>query len=72
MDVINWTTEHWDDIMLVALAACGIAAQIAAWTPSPKDDSILAKVRAVLDIFAGNYGNAKNAKKEPTDKPVEK
>lgn len=39
------------------------AAVIAAATPTPKDDEVLKKARAILDILAFNFGHAKNALK---------
>lgn len=39
------------------IAAAAIAA---AFTPSPKDDEIIAKLRKVIDFLAFNFGNAKN------------
>jgi hypothetical protein len=40
----------------------GVASVIAAATPTPKDDGILAVVRKVLDLTAFNFGGAKNEK----------
>lgn len=51
--------------MYIELAVHVIAAAsvIAALTPTPKDDSVVSKVRAVVDLLAFNFGNAKNARK---------
>lgn len=34
---------------------------IAAWTPTQTDDLVVARIRRVLDLIAGNYGAARNA-----------
>lgn len=38
------------------------ASILAAMTPTPKDDTILAKAKKALDVLAFNIGNAKNRK----------
>lgn len=68
MDIINWCMDNYDEVIVIALAVCGVAAHVTALTPNPKDDAIVAKILKVLDFFGGNYGRAKNVK--PTDKPV--
>ncbi len=37
----------------------GVASMIAAVTPTTKDDSIVKKVKTVIDFFAFNFWNAK-------------
>lgn len=44
----------------IAASAVGVAAMVAALTPTPKDDNAIAAVRKVLDLLAFNFGNAKN------------
>jgi hypothetical protein len=61
-DIISWAGQHWGDIVLIGLAVCGVAAHITALTPTPADDKVVAKIRAVLDIFGGNYGANKKVK----------
>ncbi len=53
-------------IWLVLTSTVTAAAAMAAITPSPKDDSWIAKIRKVVDILGWNWGFAKNDKK--TDK----
>ncbi len=53
-------------IWAVVTSLMTAAAAVAAITPSPKDDSWVAKIRKVIDIFGWNWGFAKNEKK--TDK----
>jgi hypothetical protein len=69
MEIIGWVSDHWVDILLIAGAVCGLAAHIVALTPSPKDDAFVASIFKVVSALGGNYGNAKNAKPEATDKP---
>jgi hypothetical protein len=54
------------EIWLAITTTMTAAAAVAALTPSPKDDSRVAKIRKVIDIFGWNWGFAKNDKK--TDK----
>ena len=51
------------EIVTVALEVIGAASVIAAVTPTPKDDGILAIIRKALDMLAANWGNAKNEEK---------
>lgn len=44
----------------IVSSVVGVAAMIAALTPTPADDSILAVVRKVLDFVGGNFLHAKN------------
>ena len=53
-------------IWLVLTSTVTAAAAMAACTPSPKDDSWVAKIRKVIDIFGGNWGFAKNDKTSKT------
>lgn len=42
-------------------AVIGLASAVAAITPTPKDNAVLVVVRKVVDIFALNFGGARNA-----------
>ena len=71
MSVLTWVLEHKLEILEALFAIVGVAAKIAAWTPSPKDDAaagavgaMLVKVRKVVDLVGGNYGHAKSVKNE--------
>jgi hypothetical protein len=50
----------WVSILEAMLMVIGGAATIAAMTPTPKDDGILAKMKGVLDFVAMNVLKAKN------------
>lgn len=61
MDFILWFLNHIDEIGQVVASLVGASATIAAWTPTPKDDGVLAVLRKVIDLLGQNYGHAKNA-----------
>ncbi len=52
-----------DAIWLAVTTTIAAAAAIAALTPSPKDDSLVGKLRKLIDFLGLNWGNAKNDKK---------
>lgn len=60
MNYINYVIDNWEQISVTALALIGAAATIAAWTPTPKDDGIVAFLRKLIDLIGQNYANAKN------------
>ena len=65
---MDWIIENWDQVLQVALQIIGAAAMIAALTKTPADDKFVAKLRKMVDVIGGNWGNAKNAvtvKEEP-------
>ena len=49
-------------IWLVITTVVAAAAAIAALTPSPKDNSLIGKIRKVVDFLGLNWGFAKNNK----------
>lgn len=55
-------------IALFAPYVVGIASAIAALTPTPKDDTFLAKVRKAVDLVALNVKHAKNESPKLRDK----
>ncbi len=59
---MGWLLENREAVLLAVTTTIAAAAAIAALTPSPKDDSIVAKVRKVVDFLALNWGFAKNKK----------
>ena len=60
MEIISYITANFGTIITIALSVVGTAALIAAVTPTPKDDAIVAQLRKVVDFLAANWGNAKN------------
>lgn len=63
--MFQYILENWHQIIIALLAVMGALAQIVALTPSKKDDEVVSKVTKVINILAGNYGNAKNETKKP-------
>lgn len=61
-EAFTWITENGEAIWGIASTIVTAAALIAALTPSPKDDSWVAKVRGVIDKLGLNWGFAKNEK----------
>lgn len=49
--------EQYLDIITLVISLC---AAIAAVTPTPKDDTIVAKIMKVVNVLGLNVGNAKN------------
>lgn len=54
--------ENWESVLLAVTSVIAAASAIAALTPTPKDDAILAKIRGLIDVLALNVGNAKKPK----------
>jgi len=52
--------DYIPDAIQVLTLIVSAAAIIAAATKTPKDDSIIKKIRAVVDFLALNFGGAKN------------
>jgi len=46
----------------IAGSVIATAAVIATFTPSPVDNGVLVILKKILDVFAMNFGKAKNAK----------
>lgn len=54
--------ENAPQYIQIGLQIVGVAAAIAAATPTPQDDGVLLVARKILDFLACNFGNAKNKK----------
>ena len=59
MDAMNWVIEHSGQLLEIVTTTIALASLIAAITPTPKDDSAVAKVRTLVDLLALNFGFAK-------------
>lgn len=61
--MIEFVTAHYQSIIDIVAYVIAIASAVAALTPTPKDDSVVAKVsgvfKKVVDFLALNIGNAK-------------
>lgn len=60
--MIQFIITYFNDILIAMTSIISGASVLTALTPTKKDDSILNKVKGVLDILAFNIGNAKTAK----------
>lgn len=49
---MSYITEHWADILAIYGGLVAIASVIVKLTPTTKDDTVLAKVIAVVDLFS--------------------
>ena len=61
---MTWIQEHLQDIFGIIGMVIALCAAIAALTPSPKDDAILAKVRRVIDFLGFNFSHAENVRRD--------
>lgn len=52
ISTIKWVVAHWEEIIALYGAIVAIATTIVKWTPSQKDDTVLAKIIAFLDNFS--------------------
>lgn len=52
--MIEWVAANSDDLLQLLLAIIGAASVIAKLTPTPKDDSIIAKIVDVVNKIALN------------------
>lgn len=59
MDAVNWIMTNGHQLLEIVTTAIALASLIAAITPSPKDDSVIAKIRSLVDVIALNIGFAK-------------
>lgn len=51
---MEWINAHWAEIGVILTSIVTAASVIVKLTPTPKDDTILAKIVSVLDILALN------------------
>jgi hypothetical protein len=59
MDILNWIITNAGTLIGVASSVVAAASAIAALTPTPKDDTWVAKIYKVVDWLALNVGKAK-------------
>ena len=57
---LDYIIANWEQISVITMTVIGAASTIAALTPTPKDDGVLAVIRKIIDLVGQNYGNAKN------------
>jgi|TARA_R110000764_G_scaffold421_1_gene1672 hypothetical protein len=59
MDILNWIITNAGTLIGVASSVVAAASAIAALTPTPKDDTWVAKLYKIVDWLALNVGKAK-------------
>lgn len=59
--MLNFIITNFNDIFGAITSIIAGASALSALTPTQKDDTILRKIKNILDIFALNIGNAKTA-----------
>jgi len=57
--VIVWIKENGMTVVNIATAVVALASAISAVTPTTKDDSIVNKIKSIVDKLALNVGKAK-------------
>lgn len=50
--LINWCTQHWQDVLAIIGGVVSVATLIVKLTPTQKDDAVLGKIIAVLSALS--------------------
>ncbi|MGN1063609.1 MAG: hypothetical protein ACI4QM_04740 [Alphaproteobacteria bacterium] len=59
--MLDFIITHIDNFLIILSSVITTASALTALTPSPKDDTVILKVKQILDVLALNIGNAKRA-----------
>jgi hypothetical protein len=59
-EIISYLVANVDSILFAVSAIVAAASAVAALTPTPKDDNLVAKAYKVIDWLALNIGKAKD------------
>ena len=59
---MSFITANWQAILLAITSVLAAASQVAALTPTKKDDEAVGTLGRIFQFLAGNYGYAKNSK----------
>lgn len=57
---MQYIQQNWDQIALIITSVVAAASAIAALTPTPKDDTWVARAYKLIDVLAINVGQAKD------------
>lgn len=52
--MIEFFTNHWDELALAVTGLITFASVVVKFTPTPKDDAILAKIIQVFEVISLN------------------
>lgn len=50
--LINWCTQHWQDVLAIIGGVVSVATIIVKLTPTQKDDAVLGKIITVLSALS--------------------
>ena len=50
--LINWCTQHWQDVLAIIGGVVSVATVIVKLTPTQKDDAVLGKIITVLSALS--------------------
>ena len=53
---MQWIEANWQSVLLIITGTMALASQIAALTPTTKDDEAISYLGKLFRILAGNYG----------------
>lgn len=67
--MLDWISEHWQDILAIYGGVVAISTIIVKWTKTDKDDKILNKIIAFFDLFSTAFSKSD---KELLEKAVAK
>lgn len=56
--MLEYIVNHAGDLLAIASGVVSVASLVAALTPTPADDSVIARLRKLVDVLALNIGNA--------------
>ncbi|MGN1090903.1 MAG: hypothetical protein ACI4RJ_00210 [Alphaproteobacteria bacterium] len=56
---MNFVITYFNDVLVAITSVVAAASAVCALTPNTKDDTIVAKIRGILDVLALNVGKAK-------------
>ena len=51
MDILQWIFENKYEIIEAILALIGFASIVVRWTPTPKDDEVLGKIKRFISKY---------------------
>lgn len=59
-EILKWITSNFEQLIAIATSVVATCSVIAAITPTPIDDTVVRKAYKIIDLFALNFGFAKD------------
>lgn len=59
-NIATCIVAYWPSLIEIAFSIISVASAIAALTPTPTDDNWVGKIYRIVDLFALNFGYAKD------------